>query len=103
MESEKITAEEIEQARILCQASVEARELMLNHVTKIVHKFLTTGLDPTLSSDWFRFRQVLHFLQQKEVVLEKRGQELLGSMRAAAEAGRIPLMSVEDLTGEHCA
>ena len=103
MEPEKITREEIEQARILCVASVEARELMLNYVTKIIDKFLSTDLDPALFSDWLRFRQVMQFLQEREIALEKRAHKLLESMRAAAEAGRIPLLSVEDLTGERCA
>jgi hypothetical protein len=42
-------------------------------------------------------------MAQKESLLDKRQKEVLEKMRVVAEAGRIPLMSVDGLTGEHCA
>jgi hypothetical protein len=103
MEPEKITRAEIEQARVLCMACIEAREAMTDCLIKLMDKLAATRLDADLLGDWVKFLQVGKFMAQKESLLDKRQKEVLEKMRAMVEAGRIPLLSVEDLTGEHCA
>ena len=100
---EPITREEIEQPQAACLACIEAREAMTDCLAKLMDKLAVTRLDADLLGDWVKFLQVGKFMAQKESLLHKRQKEVLEKMRVVAEAGRIPLMSVEDLTGEHCA
>jgi len=97
---EKITREEIEQARAACSAHLEASEAMLDCLKKLMEKLLTSSLDAALCGDWLKFLEFGKFLTEKEGLLEKRREEVMRSMQAAIEAGRIPFLSPQGLTGK---
>ena len=94
MEPEKITREEIEQARVLCMACIEAREAMADCLIKLKDKLLASSLDRTLWADWMRFVLAGQFMAERERILEARVEELKESMQAVVERGAVPFLAL---------
>lgn len=81
METDKITAEEIEQAGVACLRYIESKEQMVEAVVELGRKFCLAGSGVlALWPGWMKLANVVAFMLEKDRALETRLNEASKTM-----------------------